>query len=92
MGVALQLALPRFVGKGWLLPSSHAVPAFPWIHSTFGELKTVRLPKKMAGTGSHRGFGFVDFVTKQDAKVSCAPPCPSGAAPRGEGSLEALPH
>ncbi|NWV42008.1 RBM19 protein, partial [Grantiella picta] len=38
------------------------------LFSTFGELKTVRLPKKMAGTGSHRGFGFVDFVTKQDAK------------------------
>ncbi|KAF4790017.1 putative RNA-binding protein 19 [Turdus rufiventris] len=38
------------------------------LFSTFGELKTVRLPKKTAGTGSHRGFGFVDFVTKQDAK------------------------
>ncbi|XP_038201248.1 probable RNA-binding protein 19 [Arvicola amphibius] len=38
------------------------------LFSTFGELKTVRLPKKMTGTGSHRGFGFVDFVTKQDAK------------------------
>ncbi|NXG06877.1 RBM19 protein, partial [Sakesphorus luctuosus] len=38
------------------------------LFSTFGELKTVRLPKKMAGSGSHRGFGFVDFVTKQDAK------------------------
>ncbi|XP_077152555.1 putative RNA-binding protein 19 isoform X2 [Ranitomeya variabilis] len=38
------------------------------LFSTFGELKTVRLPKKMAGTGAHRGFGFVDFVTKQDAK------------------------
>ena len=23
----------------------------------------------MAGTGSHRGFAFVDFTTKQDAKV-----------------------
>ncbi|KAL4593272.1 hypothetical protein GN956_G26859 [Arapaima gigas] len=22
----------------------------------------------MSGTGSHRGFGFVDFLTKQDAK------------------------
>lgn len=30
----------------------------------------MRLPKKMTGTGAHRGFGFVDFVTKQDAKVS----------------------
>ncbi|KFV77397.1 putative RNA-binding protein 19, partial [Dryobates pubescens] len=38
------------------------------LFSTFGELKTVRLPKKLAGTGSHRGFGFVDFLTKQDAK------------------------
>ena len=40
--------------------------------SVFGELKTVRLPKKMAGTGKHRGFAFVDFLTKQDAKVSLA--------------------
>ncbi|KAM8961985.1 putative RNA-binding protein 19 isoform 2-T2 [Pelodytes ibericus] len=38
------------------------------LFSTFGELKTVRLPRKVAGTGAHRGFGFVDFVTKQDAK------------------------
>ena len=36
----------------------------------FGELKTVRLPKKMGGTGTHRGFGFVDFLTRHDAKVS----------------------
>ena len=35
----------------------------------FGELKSVRLPKKMGGTGSHRGFGFVDFLTRPDAKV-----------------------
>ena len=39
------------------------------LFSVFGELKTVRLPKKLSGTGSHRGFGFIDFVTKQDAKV-----------------------
>ncbi|KAM9055183.1 putative RNA-binding protein 19 isoform 1-T2 [Megaptera novaeangliae] len=38
------------------------------LFSTFGELKTVRLPKKMTGMGRHRGFGFVDFLTKQDAK------------------------
>lgn len=43
---------------------------FPFcLFSTFGELKTVRLPKKAAGSGNHRGFGFVDFITKQDAKV-----------------------
>uniref|UniRef100_A0A0B6ZN92 RRM domain-containing protein n=1 Tax=Arion vulgaris TaxID=1028688 RepID=A0A0B6ZN92_9EUPU len=34
----------------------------------FGELKFVRLPKKLGGTGPHRGFAFVDFLTIQDAK------------------------
>lgn len=38
------------------------------LFSTFGSIKSVRLPKKMAGTGSHRGFAFVDFTTKQNAK------------------------
>lgn len=34
----------------------------------FGELKYVRLPKKV--DGAHRGFGFVDFVTISDAEVN----------------------
>jgi len=34
----------------------------------FGELKYVRLPKKV--DGAHRGFGFVDFVTVNDAEVT----------------------
>lgn len=36
---------------------------------TFGEIKALRLPKKMVGTGPHRGFAFVEFCTKHDAKV-----------------------
>jgi len=28
------------------------------------------MPKKLSGTGTHRGFGFADFLTKEDAKVS----------------------
>uniref|UniRef100_A0A3Q3QR76 Probable RNA-binding protein 19 n=1 Tax=Monopterus albus TaxID=43700 RepID=A0A3Q3QR76_MONAL len=44
---------------------------------TFGELKTVRLPKKAAGSGNHRGFGFVDFLTKQDAKKAFTALCHS---------------
>ncbi|XP_060049020.1 probable RNA-binding protein 19 isoform X2 [Erinaceus europaeus] len=47
------------------------------LFSTFGELKTVRLPKKMSGTGTHRGFGFVDFLTKQDAKRAFSALCHS---------------
>jgi multiple RNA-binding domain-containing protein 1 len=37
------------------------------LFKTFGELKAVRLPKKMA-SDQHRGFGFIDFVNKSDAK------------------------
>lgn len=37
------------------------------LFKVFGELKAVRLPKKM-GSDQHRGFGFIDFVSKTDAK------------------------
>lgn len=33
---------------------------------SFGSVKTVRVPKKF--DGQHRGFGFVDFLTPQEAK------------------------
>ncbi|KAJ3044977.1 hypothetical protein HDV00_012396 [Rhizophlyctis rosea] len=36
------------------------------LFSTFGHLKTVRLPRKF--DGQHRGFAFIDFLTKQEAK------------------------
>nr|XP_046916586.1 probable RNA-binding protein 19 isoform X3 [Dermatophagoides farinae] len=38
------------------------------IFSSFGQIKSVRIPKKLAGSSQYRGFGFVDFVTKEDAK------------------------
>ncbi|KAI9335296.1 hypothetical protein BDR26DRAFT_912132 [Obelidium mucronatum] len=38
------------------------------LFSTFGQVKSVRLPTKFDGT--HRGFGFVDFLTKQEAKAA----------------------
>lgn len=44
--------------------------AFCNVDRTFGELKALRLPKKMVGTGTHRGFAFVDYYTKHDAKVN----------------------
>ncbi|XP_076107171.1 putative RNA-binding protein 19 isoform X1 [Mytilus galloprovincialis] len=47
------------------------------LFKVFGELKSVRLPKKLSGTGSHRGFGFVDFLTRQDAKRAFAALCHS---------------
>ncbi|ORZ02049.1 hypothetical protein BCR41DRAFT_313562, partial [Lobosporangium transversale] len=36
------------------------------LFNTFGQLKSVRIPKKMSG--GHRGFAFLDFMTKQEAK------------------------
>ena len=36
------------------------------LFATFGQLKTVRLPKKFDGT--HRGFAFVEFASKGEAK------------------------
>ena len=36
------------------------------LFSTFGQIKRARLPRKF--DGGHRGFAFIDFVTKQEAK------------------------
>ncbi|OWA53427.1 putative RNA-binding protein 19 [Hypsibius exemplaris] len=38
------------------------------IFRVFGDLKSVRLPKKMGDTGSHRGFCFIEYNAKNDAK------------------------
>jgi multiple RNA-binding domain-containing protein 1 len=34
--------------------------------SAFGQIKSMRIPKKFDGT--HRGFAFVDFISKKEAK------------------------
>ncbi len=45
------------------------------LFTTFGQLKGVRLPKKV--TGSHRGFAFVEFLTKEQAKKAFEKLCHS---------------
>lgn len=40
------------------------------LFATFGQIKSVRLPRKM--DGSHRGFGFLEFVSKGEAKAAMA--------------------
>ncbi|KAL2091477.1 hypothetical protein ACEWY4_013740 [Coilia grayii] len=59
------------------IPFQATVKELRELFCTFGELKTLRLPKKASGTGSHRGFGFVDFITKQDAKKAFTALCHS---------------
>lgn len=34
----------------------------------FGSIKNIRLPKKM--NGQHRGFGFVEYDTAQEAALA----------------------
>lgn len=37
------------------------------LFSSFGSIQRIRLPKKFGQLG-HRGFAFIDFVTKNEAK------------------------
>lgn len=49
-----------------------------FLHRTFGELKSIRLPRKMSvDQETHRGFGFVDFSMKTDAKKAFDALCQS---------------
>lgn len=52
------------------IPFQANVAEIRLLFQTFGEIRAIRLPKKtMPGTEQqHRGFGFVDFVNKSDAK------------------------
>lgn len=36
------------------------------LFGAYGQLKSVRIPKKFDGTG--RGFAFIEYLTKDDAK------------------------
>ncbi|XP_014367177.2 probable RNA-binding protein 19 [Papilio machaon] len=48
------------------------------IFRAFGEIKTLRLPKKLTtGSEQHRGFAFVDFHSKADAKCAFEALCQS---------------
>nr|XP_033342924.1 probable RNA-binding protein 19 [Megalopta genalis] len=47
------------------------------LFKAFGELKAVRLPRKLVGVEKHRGFGFVEFYTKSEAKKAFTALCQS---------------
>ena len=38
------------------------------LFSAFGDIKHIRLPKKLAGTGDHRGFAFVEYSSLAEAR------------------------
>ncbi|XP_011866993.1 PREDICTED: probable RNA-binding protein 19 [Vollenhovia emeryi] len=47
------------------------------LFKSYGELKAVRLPKKLVGIEKHRGFAFVEYYTKADAKKAFTALCQS---------------
>ncbi|XP_017877575.1 probable RNA-binding protein 19 [Ceratina calcarata] len=47
------------------------------LFKAFGEIKAVRLPKKMVGVEKHRGFAFVEYYTKTEAKKAFKALCQS---------------
>ncbi|XP_031835387.2 putative RNA-binding protein 19 isoform X1 [Nomia melanderi] len=47
------------------------------LFKAFGELKAVRLPRKLVGVEKHRGFGFVEYYTKSEAKKAFKALCQS---------------
>ncbi|XP_058794674.1 probable RNA-binding protein 19 [Phymastichus coffea] len=47
------------------------------LFKAFGEIKGVRLPKKLVGDEKHRGFGFVEFYTKKEANRAFKALCQS---------------
>lgn len=47
------------------------------LFKAFGELKAVRLPKKLVGEERHRGFAFVEYYTKNEAKKAFQALCQS---------------
>lgn len=47
------------------IPFEATLPEVKKIFAAYGNLNFVRLPKKI--DGQHRGFGFIDYLTKEDA-------------------------
>jgi len=52
------------------VPFEATIKELKELFGAFGELKTLRLPKKFGQKSGHRGFAFVEYLTKHDAKMA----------------------
>ncbi|XP_060815232.1 probable RNA-binding protein 19 isoform X2 [Bombus pascuorum] len=59
------------------VPFQATVEEVTELFKAFGELKAVRLPKKLVGVEKHRGFAFVEYYTKSEAKKAFKALCQS---------------
>ncbi|XP_077267436.1 putative RNA-binding protein 19 [Temnothorax americanus] len=59
------------------IPFQATVQEVTELFKSYGELKAVRMPKKLVGTEKHRGFGFIEYYTTTDAKKAFKALCQS---------------
>ncbi|CAK9798743.1 Probable RNA-binding protein 19 [Anthophora quadrimaculata] len=59
------------------VPFQATVEEITELFKAFGELKAVRLPRKLVGVEKHRGFAFVEYYTKSEAKKAFKALCQS---------------
>ncbi|CAD1479371.1 unnamed protein product, partial [Heterotrigona itama] len=59
------------------IPFQATIKEITDLFKAFGELKAVRLPKKLVGVEKHRGFAFVEYYTKSEAKKAFEALCQS---------------
>lgn len=50
------------------IPFQASIKEIESLFSSFGEVKSIRIPKKVGNRNQHRGFGFVDFISTGEAK------------------------
>ncbi|KAE9417143.1 hypothetical protein Angca_008166, partial [Angiostrongylus cantonensis] len=50
------------------IPFQASIKEIESLFSSFGEVKSIRIPKKVGNRNEHRGFGFVDFISTGEAK------------------------
>uniref|UniRef100_A0A8R1I6C4 RRM domain-containing protein n=1 Tax=Caenorhabditis japonica TaxID=281687 RepID=A0A8R1I6C4_CAEJA len=50
------------------LPFEASVKEVESLFETFGSVKSIRIPRKPAQKNQHRGFGFVDFISADEAR------------------------
>ncbi|KAK5980714.1 hypothetical protein GCK32_005181 [Trichostrongylus colubriformis] len=50
------------------IPFQASIKEIESLFASFGEIKSIRIPRKMGSGDQHRGFGFVDFISVGEAK------------------------
>lgn len=50
------------------IPFQASIKEIETLFASFGEIKSIRIPKKVGSRDQHRGFGFVDFISIGEAK------------------------